>query len=182
MRATFDARPIDLQLATTQAAVLDLFNDAPGETLTYAQVKARSGLDDADAARVLASLSVLKHKILAKTPDTRRVSPTDTFAVNPGFTDRMRRVRVPLPTVEDKKRVVEDVAKDRTVAVDAAIVRVMKARKALTHHELVGEVVKQLSRVFKPDMRLIKKQVEHLIEQEYLERDPDKASAYRYLA
>ena len=92
------------------------------------------------------------------------------------------RVRGPRPTVEDKTRVGEDVAKDRPVAVDAAIVRVMKARKALTHNELVVEVVKQLSRVFKPDMRLIKKQVEHLIEQEYLERDPDKASAYRYLA
>jgi hypothetical protein len=45
--------------------------------------------------------------------------------------------------------VIEDVDKDRRYAIDAAIVRTMKSRKALQHQALVLEVVAQLSRMFK---------------------------------
>ena len=69
-------------------------------------------------------------QILIKTPDNRRVTPADSFTVNGRFTDRVRRVRVPLPVVDDRRRVVEDVDKDRKHAIDAAVVRVMKSRKA----------------------------------------------------
>ncbi len=42
------------------------------------------------------------------------------------------RPQIQLPvTVDDKKKVVEDVCKERTHAVDAAIVRTMKSRKKL---------------------------------------------------
>ena len=34
------------------------------------------------------------------------------------------------------------------------------------------EVITQLSRMFQPDVRMIKKQIESLIDREYLERDP----------
>lgn len=52
---------------------------------------------------------------------------------------------------------IEDVDKDRKYAIDAAIVRTMKSRKVLQHQQLVMEVVQQLSRMFKPDFKLIKK-------------------------
>lgn len=182
VRATFDARPLDLVVSTMQAAVLCLFNDAAGETLTYEEVRDRAGLSDKDAVRVLASLSILKHRVLAKTGDARRVGPGDAFTVNAGFTDRMRRVKIPLPSSDDKKRVVEDVSKDRQGAMDAAIVRIMKARRAMTHANLVVETNAQLRRLFKPDMKAIKKTIESLIEREFLERDPDAAASYRYLA
>lgn len=182
VRATFAARPLDLVVQTMQAAVLCLFNDAPGETLSYDDVKARARLTDKDAVRVLASLSILKHKVLTKSGDPKRVAPGDTFAVNAGFTDRMRRVKIPLPSSDDKKRVVEDVSLDRASAMDAAVVRVMKARRAMSHADLVVEASTHLARLFKPDMRAIKKSIESLIEREYLERDPDKPAHYRYLA
>ena len=41
LKGAFDARPLELQLATMQAAGLMLFNAAPGETLSY--VEARRG-------------------------------------------------------------------------------------------------------------------------------------------
>ena len=40
----------------------------------------------------------------------------------------------------------------------------------------------QLARTFRPDPRAIKKRVEDLIDREYLQRDPDNAKLYRYLA
>lgn len=45
--------------------------------------------------------------------------------------------QIMLPAVADeKKRVVEDVAKDRQHAVDAAIVRTMKSRKVMSHQQV----------------------------------------------
>lgn len=41
--------------------------------------------------------------------------------------------QIPLPPVDEKKKVTEDVEKDRRYAIDAAIVRTMKSRKTLNH-------------------------------------------------
>jgi cullin 1 len=57
----------------------------------------------------------------------------------------------------------------------------IKARKALGHQQLVGEVLHQLE-FFKPTSKAIKQRIESLIEREYLERDPDAPNSYRYLA
>ena len=45
------------------------------------------------------------------------------------------------------------------------------------------EVIQQLSSRFAPDVQMVKKRIESLIEREYLERIEDKdPPAYRYLA
>ncbi|KAG0479846.1 hypothetical protein HPP92_010704 [Vanilla planifolia] len=59
--------------------------------------------------------------------------------------------QIPLPPVDEKKKVIEDVDKDRRYAIDASIVRIMKSRKVLGHQQLVMECVEQLGRMFKPD-------------------------------
>lgn len=51
--------------------------------------------------------------------------------------------------MDERKKVVEDVDKDRRYAIDASIVRIMKSRKVLGHQQLVMECVEQLSRMFK---------------------------------
>nr|GEU89074.1 cullin-1 isoform X1 [Tanacetum cinerariifolium] len=89
---------------------------------------------------------------------------------------------IPLPPVDEKKKVVEDVGKDRKYAIDATIVRVMKSRKALGHQQLVMECAEQLGHMFKPDVKAIKKRIEDLINREYLERDKDNANLFLYLA
>ena len=49
-----------------------------------------------------------------------------------------------MPVPESKKKVVEEVQKDRNHAIDAAIVRIMKSRKALEHQQLVPQVLQQV--------------------------------------
>lgn len=90
--------------------------------------------------------------------------------------------QVPLPPIDERKKVIEDLDKDRRYAVDAAIVRTMKSRKVLQHQQLTMEVVQQLSRMFKADFKLIKKRIEDLMSRDYLERDKDNPNLLRYLA
>lgn len=94
----------------------------------------------------------------------------------------MRRIKIPLPPMDEKKKVIEDVDKDRRYAIDASIVRIMKSRKVLPHQQLVLECVEQLGRMFKPDFKVIKKRVEDLIAREYLERDKDNPNMFKYVA
>ncbi|CAN4091488.1 unnamed protein product [Withania somnifera] len=176
----FDFKTIELILGTYQAATLLLFNAS--DRLSYSEIKSQLNLADDDLIRLLQSLACAKYKILTKEPSNKTVSSSDHFEFNSKFTERMRRIRVPLPPVDERKKVVEDVDKDRRYAIDACIVRIMKSRKVLPHQQLVLECVEQLSRMFKPDFKAIKKRIEDLITRDYLERDKENPNLFKYLA
>ncbi|KAL3359349.1 hypothetical protein AABB24_016090 [Solanum stoloniferum] len=176
----FDSKTYELILGTYQAATLLLFNSS--DRLSYSEIKSQLNLADDNLVRLLQSLSCAKYKILIKEPSNRIVSSSDHLEFNSKFTDRMRRIRVPLPPVDERKNVVEDVDKDRRYAVDACIVRIMKSQKVLPHQQLVLECVEQLSRMFKPDFKANKKRIEDLITRDYLERDKENPNLFKYLA
>lgn len=180
LKANFDARPVELILGTQQAACLLLFNDA--EELTFTDILQRLNLAEDDTGRTLHSLACAKYKILTKEPNNKAITKNDKFSFNRKFTNQSLRIKIPLPPVDEKKKVIEDVDKDRRYAIDAAIVRTMKSRKQMNHQHLVGEVVQQLGRMFKPDLKQIKKRIEDLIEREFLERDKENPQTFRYLA
>lgn len=176
----FEPKSIELIVTTYQAAVLLLFNAS--YRLSYSDIKGLLNLTDEDITRLLHSLSCAKYRILNKDPNTKSVGTNDYFEFNIKFTDKMRRIKIPLPPMDEKKKVIEDVDKDRRYAIDASIVRIMKSRKVLPHQQLVLECVEQLGRMFKPDFKVIKKRIEDLIAREYLERDKENPNMFRYLA
>jgi cullin 1 len=180
MKGNFSSKPIELNINLFQAAILLLFNEQG--SLKYTEIRDRLGLPDEDMARNLHSLSCAKYKLLLKEPENKSINQEDVFTYNEKFTDRMRRIKIPLPQIDDKKKVEADVDKDRRYAIDAAIVRTMKSRKVLPHQQLVLEVVQQLTKMFKPDFKIIKKRIEDLIARDYLERDKDNPNVFKYMA
>ena len=66
--------------------------------------------------------------------------------------------------------------------IECAIVRILKSRKKISHADLISECISQLQKLFTPDVRLIKRCVENLIEREYLARDDSDSSVYTYIA
>ncbi|XP_048440514.1 cullin-1 isoform X6 [Pyrus x bretschneideri] len=173
----FEPKTIELIVTTYQASALLLFNTS--DRLSCSEIMTQLNLTDDDVVRLLHSLSCAKYKILNKEPNTKTQL---NFEFNAKFTDTMRRIKIPLPPVDEKKKVIEDVDKDRRYAIDASIVRIMKSRKVLGHQQLVMECVEQLGRMFKPDSKAIEKRIEDLITRDYLERDKDDHNLFRYLA
>jgi cullin 1 len=173
----------EFTVTTMQAIVLLMFNNVDlDKDIGFNEIKHKIGdnIDDLSVKPVLHSLACGKFKLLTKVPDSKRIEDTDVFRFNQNFKSKVNKFRVPVATIEpthDMKRVKED----RSFAVDACIVRIMKARKQLQHNELLTEVVRQFQN-FEPQPRLIKQRIETLIEREYLQRDTDDQKLYRYLA
>ncbi|XP_049411738.1 cullin-1 isoform X15 [Solanum stenotomum] len=180
INGNFEPKTVELVVTTYQASALLLFNAS--DRLSYQEIMMQLNLSDDDVVRLLHSLSCAKYKILNKEPSTKTISPTDIFEFNSKFTDKMRRMKIPLPPVDEKKKVIEDVDRDRRYAIDASIVRIMRSRKVIAYQQLVMECIQQLGQIFKPDDKAIKKRIEDLISREYLERDKDNPNLFKYLA
>lgn len=150
--------------------VLLLYNH--GDEFTFSSILQQTNIPREELEVHLLSLAHPKVKVLLKNPNTREVKDEHTFALNQNYASKLFRVKVPLMKAPTKKKVGVDpkIQTQRRHQIDAAIVRIMKTRQRLHHNPLLAEVIKQLQR-FKPTAADIKKRIEHLIEQEYLERD-----------
>lgn len=95
--------------------------------------------------RTLQSLACAKYRVLSKTPKGKDVNSSDQFSYNTSFSDKQMRIKINQiqlkETKEETKTTHERVAADRHFETQAAIVRIMKSRKALSHAELIAEVI-----------------------------------------
>ncbi|KAL3419288.1 scf ubiquitin ligase subunit [Phlyctema vagabunda] len=188
-------RRYDLNVSSYGMLVLLLFNDiGEEESLSYDEIQEKTQIPHNDLARVLTTLAVLpKARVLRKEPLTKDMAKSgDRFFFNTHFWSKTLKIRMPTLAGgatnklegDDERRETEDKNDEhRANTIDLCIVRTMKARKTLQHSKLFAEVIAQLSSRFKPDVNMMKKRVESLIEREYMERIEDAAvPTYQYLA
>jgi len=76
----------------------------------------------------------------------------------------------------------EEILQLRRLRIQEAIVKIMKTRKQLNQTQLQMELQDVLKAMFFPSRRLMKEQIEWLIENSYLKRAPDDINTFVYVA
>lgn len=186
LTARFPSGRYEVGVSLFQAVVLLLYNEV--ESLTFAEIKERTGIEKNELVRTLQSLALGRKgtRVLLKKPSGKEVNPTDIFTWNKGFTSERIKFKINQiqqdMSAEESRKTNEQVALDRVSILEATIVRIMKARKKLTLQLLIDGVVSDVSKRFPPDVKEIKKRVESLIEREFMARDEEDRSILHYVA
>ncbi|KAG0022804.1 Cullin-4B [Podila clonocystis] len=174
----------ELQLSLFQAIVALLFNETGDSSLSYKEIQQLSNIEPKELSRTLQSLACGKYRVLVKCPKSKDVSDTDTFKFNEDFTASLTRIKINSiqlkETPEENSSTNERIFQDRQFQVDAAVVRIMKTRKQLSHTLLISELFEQLKFAIKSTD--LKKRIESLIDRDYLERDKTDPTLYKYVA
>ena len=180
--ASYGNKKYDLVLTTIQGIVLLIFSECSQE-LTLDDISQRSGVTDHSILKpILHSLSCNpKYILLLKSGSRNKINNEDCFKINPNFHSNMKKIRIAMPLYGTSSKINADVKCDREVKIDATIVRIAKARKSVTHIDLIGEVLHQIS-MFHPDIKMVKHRIEGLIEREYLRRNFVDNSIYEYIS
>ncbi|KAF9404479.1 Cullin-4, partial [Podila epigama] len=182
VRATFPLGTKELQLSLFQAITVLLFNDIGDSSLSYNEIHELTKIDHKELSRTLQSLACGKYRVLVKHPKSKDVSPSDTFKFNEDFSASLTRIKINSiqlkETPEENSSTNERIFQDRQFQVDAAVVRIMKTRKQLSHTALISELFEQLKFAIKPSD--LKKRIESLIDRDYLERDKSDSTVYKY--
>ncbi len=182
LKAWFSSGMKELQVSLFQTLCLLLFND--GDEFSYEDIKEATKIEDGELRRTLQSLACGRARVLQKEPKGKDVEDSDKFQFSPSFKHKLFRIKINQiqmkETQEENVNTTERVFQDRQYQVDAAIVRIMKMRKTLSHNMLIAELYDQLKFPVKPSD--LKKRMESLIDRDYMERDKDNTNQYHYVA
>ncbi|KAF6758848.1 Cullin-4B [Ephemerocybe angulata] len=174
----------DLTVSLYQAIVLLLFNNQ--EEIAFAEIKARTQMEDGELRRTLQSLACGKKKVLKKTPPGRDVDDDDVFRYNADFWDERARVHInsiqAKVTTEETQKTNEAIEGDRKHYLDAAIVRIMKGKKEMTFEQLKVATIDAVKNHFAPSVNSIKERIDVLVETEYLKRSDEDWHLFQYVA
>ncbi|KAJ7275413.1 Cullin-4B [Mycena haematopus] len=180
----FKAGKKELSVSLHQATILLLFNRSP--ELTFSEIFNEVQLADAQLRLTLQSLACGKKKVLLKVPPGRDIHDTDTFRFNEGFTDPRAKVHInsiqAKVSPEESKQTQTAIDGERMLTLDAALVRIMKAKKEMLHSHLVNATTDAVKNHFVPEVKHIKARIEKLMEQEYMRRDEDQPQKLLYVA
>ncbi|KAG7315715.1 hypothetical protein KOW79_020581 [Hemibagrus wyckioides] len=182
LKAEFKEGKKELQVSLFQTLVLLMFNE--GEEFTLEEIQTATGIEESELRRTLQSLACGKARVLNKNPRGKDVEDGDRFNFNNDFKHKLFRIKINQiqmkETVEEQVSTTERVFQDRQYQIDAAVVRIMKMRKTLSHNLLVSELYNQLKFPVKPGD--LKKRIESLIDRDYMERDKESPNQYHYVA
>ncbi|XP_060039727.1 cullin-4A isoform X2 [Erinaceus europaeus] len=146
LKAEFKEGKKEFQVSLLQTLVLLMFNEGDGFSLE--EIKMATGIEDGELRRTLQSLACGKARVLLKAPKGKEVEDGDRFLFNADFRHKLFRIKINQvqmkETAEEQVSTTERVFQDRQYQIDAAIVRIMKMRKTLSHSLLVSELYSQL--------------------------------------
>ena len=159
------------------------------EVLTMENIMEMTNIPEQEINRQLLSLIMSsKSRILKKSPNSKTISKSDKFSINYSFTSPVENVKVQtivgnIPSSRSENNNQNNaLERERINTTNAAIVRVMKRNKTLSHNELLEVVTNEVKPIFSLPTSVFKKSLSYLISKEYVQRNPDDPSLYHYLS
>lgn len=159
------------QVSVVQMLILLAFNDH--DTLSLQELQDITGLSQESIANALHF--IVKARVLSMTPPTATPGDSGTsYSVNLDFKNKKVRINLNMPHKSETKteamQTSHQVEENRKMFLQAVCVRIMKARKELSHAQLVEETMLQARKRFAPEVRDIKQCIQQLVDKEYLQR------------
>jgi cullin-5 len=90
--------------------------------------------------------------------------------------------RLQLSTERSRDEDNEGIVQLRILRVQEAIIKILKMRKRISNAQLQVELVDILKNMFLPSKKMIKEQIEWLIENKYMKRDEADINSFIYMA
>ncbi|XP_041737381.1 cullin-2 isoform X3 [Coregonus clupeaformis] len=182
VKMNYLSKPYVAMVTTYQMAVLLAFNNS--ETVGYKELQDSTQMNEKELQKTIKSL--LDVKMLNHDSQKEEIDAESTFSLNMSFTSKRTKFKITTSMQKDTPQEMEQtrsaVDEDRKMYLQAAIVRIMKARKVLRHNALIQEVINQSKARFNPSISMIKKCIEVLIDKQYIERSQSSADEYSYVA
>uniref|UniRef100_A0A093X7U8 Cullin-1 n=1 Tax=Talaromyces marneffei PM1 TaxID=1077442 RepID=A0A093X7U8_TALMA len=170
--------PYTFQVSTFQMGILLLYNEH--DSLDYDEIQKATKLANEVLEPNISLL--LKAKVLIASPEGSKPASGVSFTLNHNFKHKKVKVNLNLAIKSEQKTEADDTHKtieeDRKLLLQSAIVRIMKSRKKMKHVQLVQEVIQQVKARFPPKIPDIKKNIEALMEKDYIERLDNDELAY----
>jgi len=133
-----------------------------------------------------------KYKVISKEhdadPKKEDINKTDVFILRERIPAKKlpRKIQFPPGSAKQQKQEADQdhemVIKQREYEIEAAMVRVMKARNRLEWNQVQVEVINILKNRFIPDTRMLKKRLESLIDRKFMERDESDPKIIVYIS
>uniref|UniRef100_A0AAR2IWJ7 Cullin family profile domain-containing protein n=1 Tax=Pygocentrus nattereri TaxID=42514 RepID=A0AAR2IWJ7_PYGNA len=182
VKMNYLSKPYVAMVTTYQMAVLLAFNNS--ETVGYKELQDSTQMSEKELQKTIKSL--LDVKMINHDSQKEEIEAESTFSLNMSFTSKRTKFKITTSMQRDTPQELEQtrsaVDEDRKMYLQAAIVRIMKARKVLRHNALIQEVINQSKARFNPSISMIKKCIEVLIDKQYIERSQTSADEYSYVA
>ena len=90
--------------------------------------------------------------------------------------------RLQLSTEKAREEENEGIVQLRIFRVQEAVIKILKMRKRISNAQLHNELIDILKNMFLPSKKMVKEQVEWLIEHKYMKRDEDNINMFIYMA
>ena len=169
-----------VNMSTYQYAVLNLFNRATA--LTAGEIIRATDLTQENLKNLVESMIGSYDRILTVSPPVSdQFTEASVIRVNENFSNSSMEFKLPSVLPQEIQQARSSINEDRSMFLQAAIIRIMKSRKTMKHNDLVQEVTRQSAGKFQPNISNIKKAIEGLIEKEYLKRNTEMNEVYEYI-
>ncbi|XP_029094251.1 cullin-2 isoform X2 [Monodon monoceros] len=182
VKMNYLGKPYVAMVTTYQMAVLLAFNNS--ETVSYKELQDSTQMNEKELTKTIKSL--LDVKMINHDSEKEDIDAESSFSLNMNFSSKRTKFKITTSMQKDTPQEMEQtrsaVDEDRKMYLQAAIVRIMKARKVLRHNALIQEVISQSRARFNPSISMIKKCIEVLIDKQYIERSQASADEYSYVA